>query len=72
MNAAETLFLDKGFDATTVSDIVKKAGSERTYYHYFSAKTDVLDALRTRYMDWYLNKIDNAMNACSQQDHREN
>lgn len=72
MNAAEALFLDKGFDATTVSDIVKKAGvAKGTYYHYFSAKTDVLDALRTRYMDWYLNKIDNAMNACSQQDHRE-
>ena len=72
MNAAETLFLDKGFDATTVSDIVKKAGvAKGTYYHYFSAKTDVLDALRTRYMDWYLNKIDNAMDACSQQDHRE-
>ncbi|MBI6215512.1 TetR/AcrR family transcriptional regulator [Proteus sp. DFP240708] len=72
MNAAEALFLDKGFDATTVSDIVKKAGvAKGTYYHYFSAKTDVLDALRTRYMDWYLNKIDNAMDACSQQDHRE-
>lgn len=72
MNAAEALFLDKGFDATTVSDIVKKAGvAKGTYYHYFSAKTDVLDALRTRYMDWYLNKIDNAMGACSQQDHRE-
>lgn len=27
MNAAETLFLEKGFDATTVSDIVKQAGS---------------------------------------------
>ncbi|MGR6439261.1 TetR/AcrR family transcriptional regulator [Proteus mirabilis] len=26
MNAAETLFLEKGFDATTVSDIVKQAG----------------------------------------------
>ncbi|MFU9074906.1 TetR/AcrR family transcriptional regulator [Proteus sp. LHD240705] len=72
MNAAEALFLDKGFDATPVSDIVKKAGvAKGTYYHYFSAKTDVLDALRTRYMDWYLNKIDNAMDACSQQDHRE-
>ncbi|WP_193015354.1 MULTISPECIES: TetR/AcrR family transcriptional regulator [Gammaproteobacteria] len=72
MNAAETLFLDKGFDATTVSDIVKKAGvAKGTYYHYFSAKTDVLDALRTRYMDWYLSKIENAMSACSQQDYRE-
>ncbi|MBG6015661.1 TetR/AcrR family transcriptional regulator [Proteus mirabilis] len=72
MNAAEILFLDKGFDATTVSEIVKKADvAKGTYYHYFSAKTDVLDALRTRYMDWYLNKIEQAMNSCSQQDQRE-
>ncbi|MEY2344126.1 TetR/AcrR family transcriptional regulator [Proteus mirabilis] len=39
MNAAETLFLEKGFDATTVSDIVKQAGvAKGTYYHYFTAK----------------------------------
>ncbi|HIE5326586.1 TPA: TetR/AcrR family transcriptional regulator [Proteus mirabilis] len=71
MNAAETLFLEKGFDATTVSDIVKQAGvAKGTYYHYFTAKTDILDALRTRYMDWYIDKIEQAMASCQIQDFR--
>ena len=69
MNAAETLFLEKGFDATTVSDIVKQAGvAKGTYYHYFTAKTDILDALRTRYMDWYIDKVEQAMASCQIQD----
>ncbi|EOG1982256.1 TPA: TetR/AcrR family transcriptional regulator [Proteus mirabilis] len=71
MNAAETLFLEKGFDATTVSDIVKQAGvAKGTYYHYFTAKTDILDALRTRYMDWYIDKVEQAMANCQLQDFR--
>ncbi len=71
MNAAETLFLEKGFDATTVSDIVKQAGvAKGTYYHYFTAKTDILDALRTRYMDWYIDKVEQAMASCQIQDFR--
>ncbi len=71
MNAAETLFLEKGFEATTVSDIVKQAGvAKGTYYHYFTAKTDILDALRTRYMDWYIDKVEQAMASCQLQDFR--
>lgn len=71
MNAAEALFLEKGFDATTVSDIVKKAGvAKGTYYHYFAAKTDVLEALRTRYMNWYLDKIADAIAKCEPHDYR--
>lgn len=34
----------KGFDAVTISDIVKKAGVSRmTFYHYFQDKTDALN-----------------------------
>ncbi|QAV24629.1 TetR/AcrR family transcriptional regulator [Proteus hauseri] len=70
MNAAEALFLEKGFDATTVSDIVKKAGvAKGTYYHYFAAKTDVLEALRARYMDWYLDKVADAIAKCEPHDY---
>lgn len=72
MNAAEALFLEKGFEATTVSDIVKQAGvAKGTYYHYFSAKTDVLDALRIRYMDWYINMVEEAIARCQPDAYRE-
>ncbi|HHN8372416.1 TPA: TetR/AcrR family transcriptional regulator [Morganella morganii] len=65
MDAAESLFLEKGFDATTVSDIVARAGvAKGTYYHYFAAKPDIYEALRHRYMDWFLSQTQQAMDAC--------
>lgn len=66
MDAAESLFLEKGFDATTVSDIVARAGvAKGTYYHYFAAKPDIYEALRHRYMDWFLSQTQQAMDACA-------
>lgn len=66
MDAAESLFLEKGFDATTVSDIVARAGvAKGTYYHYFAAKPDIYEALRHRYMEWFLSQTQQAMDACA-------
>jgi AcrR family transcriptional regulator len=40
---AERLFLDRGYDATTVDDIAAACGmSMRTVYRYFPAKDDIL------------------------------
>lgn len=62
MNAAEKLFLSKGFVNTTVSEIVHCADvAKGTFYHYFQSKNDIMEALRTRYMDWYLGHIDAAL-----------
>lgn len=62
MNAAEKLFLSKGFINTTVSEIVLSADvAKGTFYHYFQSKNDIIDALRTRYMDWYLENIKKAL-----------
>ncbi|MFD1092609.1 TetR/AcrR family transcriptional regulator [Providencia vermicola] len=62
MNAAEKLFLSKGFVNTTVSEIVHDADvAKGTFYHYFQSKNDIMEALRTRYMDWYLENIDDAL-----------
>ena len=50
MNAAEKLFLSKGFVNTTVSEIVRSADvAKGTFYHYFQSKNDIMEALRTRY-----------------------
>ena len=49
LNAANELFARKGFDATTISDIIEKVGVARgTVYYHFKSKEDVLDALIER------------------------
>lgn len=64
MNAAEKLFLSKGFVNTTVSEIVQFADvAKGTFYHYFQSKNDIMEALRTRYMDWYLGYIQTALDS---------
>ena len=43
VSAAAELFLDHGYEATTVVDIAARAGvTERTFYRYFSDKREVL------------------------------
>lgn len=41
--AAEQLFLENGYRATSVEQVTQRAGvSRNTYFHYFSAKSDLL------------------------------
>ena len=41
--AACELFLERGYDATSVADITQRAGVSRSsYFNYFSSKSDVL------------------------------
>lgn len=45
VNTAICLFLEKGYDSTMVSDIVRQVGvAQGTFYYYFKTKEDVLDA----------------------------
>ena len=44
--AAWSLFSEKGYDRTTVNAIIEKLGvSKGTFYHYFTSKEDILDAV---------------------------
>ena len=49
LDAAERLFMEKGYEETTVSDILNASGIARgsLYYHY-SSKEDVLDGILQR------------------------
>jgi len=51
LDIAGELFSQKGFDATTISDIIKKVGVARgTVYYHFKSKEDIMDALIERYI----------------------
>lgn len=50
LDAAEALFSTKGFDGTTISEIIEKVGVARgTIYYHFKSKEEILDALIDRY-----------------------
>jgi len=69
MDAAQNLFIDKGFEATTVSDIVRDAQvAKGTFYHYFPSKNEMLSALRMRFTQLFIDKIQLAIDACPADD----
>ena len=46
IDTAERLFLEKGYEQTTVSDIVREIEvSQGTFYYYFSSKEVILEAI---------------------------
>ena len=54
MAAAEALFLEKGFAATSVDEIVRLADvAKGTFYLHFRSKDDILIALRERFIDGF-------------------
>ncbi|MGE6630603.1 TetR/AcrR family transcriptional regulator [Bacillus sp. NPDC077027] len=49
LNAAETLFSTKGYQQTTIIDILKEVGiAKGTFYYYFKSKEEVMDAIIDR------------------------
>ena len=49
VDCAQALFLTKGYESTTVADIIARAGvSKGGFYHHFLSKEDLLDALIAR------------------------
>ena len=46
LTTAQDLFFSKGYEATTVQEIIDAVGiAKGTFYHYFDSKVDLLDAL---------------------------
>ena len=69
MNAAERLFLDKGVESTTINEIVEAAQvAKGTFYHYFSSKNEIQEALGKRYTDQFLASLETAVGACAEGD----
>lgn len=54
LEASFELFVSKGYDETTVSDIIKRAGSSRGgFYHHFDSKEDILEVITEKYLDQF-------------------
>ncbi len=69
MTSAERLFLENGPDQTTIEDITRGADvSKGAFYLHFSSKADVLEALRTRFVQGVLDRI---IEAVGKQDARD-
>jgi AcrR family transcriptional regulator len=49
LDCAQRLFFERGYDNTTVNDIIHEAGlSKGAFYHYFASKEALLEALAVR------------------------
>ncbi|AOA60011.1 TetR/AcrR family transcriptional regulator [Acinetobacter larvae] len=69
MNAAQTLFLEKGVEATTISEIIASVGvAKGTFYHYFESKQHIIEALKKRYIDYFIEALDQAVAQCDPED----
>ncbi|MDF9837340.1 MULTISPECIES: TetR/AcrR family transcriptional regulator [unclassified Breznakia] len=52
LDTAEKLFITKGYEKTTINDILKAIGiAKGTFYHYFISKEEVLDAVIMRIIE---------------------
>ncbi len=64
LDAAEELFLTRGFEQTAVSDIVKKVGvAQGLFYYYFKSKDEIYNAVMERYLDGIVGSIGQIVNA---------
>lgn len=59
IKAARELYGEKGIERTSVKDITERAGITRSlFYHYFSCKEDVTDALLDYYIEEFASDLD--------------
>jgi AcrR family transcriptional regulator len=59
LDKTEKLLVKKGYDNTTVADIIRKVGiAKGTFYHYFKSKDELLDAIIERIIQDISNQID--------------
>ena len=66
LDVAKKLFLEKGYDQTTIQDIVDELGglTKGAIYHHFKSKEDIMNALENK---MFLNN--NPFNEIEKQSH---
>ncbi len=58
LDVGQQLFFQKGYELTSVNDIIEKVGvAKGTFYHYFSSKDDLLDKIVDRWSRATLDRV---------------
>jgi AcrR family transcriptional regulator len=66
LDCAQQLFLARGYDNTTVNDVIDKAGvSKGAFYHYFTSKEALLEALAERFAHRSVTQLGDILDAPS-------
>ncbi|HTV87957.1 MAG TPA: TetR/AcrR family transcriptional regulator [Stellaceae bacterium] len=62
LDAATMLFLDDGFEATSIEAVAKRAGiSKRTFYHRFRSKEELFEAVVRQLIERWMPPFDGAL-----------
>jgi AcrR family transcriptional regulator len=65
ISASRSLFLDQGYEKTTMQDIMTKLQiAKGTTYHYFKSKEELLDAVVAEMVDEYTGAIEKSLREC--------
>lgn len=66
IDVAEVLFYSKGYESCTINDILKQVGiAKGTFYHYFSSKEEILDAVLDRIISQMMARIHGSLSSTS-------
>lgn len=58
IDGAQALFLSKGYERTTINDVIDATGlSKGAFYHHFRAKEDLLEAIAERFAQQAMDAI---------------
>ena len=69
IETASKLFVEKGYETTTMDEIAAGAGvAKGTLYHYFASKTELLEALRDGFEDEVMNRVKSRVESCADDD----
>lgn len=62
LDAAQLLFLQNGYENTSVADIINAVGKAKgTFYHYFKSKEELLDQIADRYCQMLAERTDHVI-----------
>ncbi|MDY6849267.1 MAG: TetR/AcrR family transcriptional regulator [Thermodesulfobacteriota bacterium] len=66
IDTASKLFMEKGYEATTMDEIAAGAGvAKGTLYHYFASKSELLEVLKDGFEDEVMNRVRSRVERCA-------
>jgi AcrR family transcriptional regulator len=66
LGAAQEIFVEKGFHASTIEEIAAQVGiSKGAVYLHFASKDELLEALVARQITWFLGMVDDVVASAS-------